>query len=154
MVFLTFRPDSEQKWGILKYLSAEFFAEMLESDQGHVTRVNVGSNDTCQWYLRSKIGVWQTPTSKTVPHACRVVSITLHAYESMRNDLYLILVNDVNYVDDVNYIHYINYIHYVRYVLYVNASGDEYSMIFYKWWYWCNSMIKINGEWCKKPLYD
>jgi len=37
----------------------------------------------------------KTPTSKTVPHGCKVMSRTLHAYESMWNDLYLILVNDV-----------------------------------------------------------
>jgi hypothetical protein len=45
------------------------------------------------------------PTSKMVPHARRVVSRASHTYESMRNHLYLILVNDVNYVDGVNYIH-------------------------------------------------
>jgi len=51
-------PTRNQKWGILKYLSAEIFTETSEIDQVKL-RMNVGSNDTCQWYLRSKIGVWQ-----------------------------------------------------------------------------------------------
>jgi len=30
--------------------------------------MNVGSNDTCQWHLRSKIGVWQMPLFKFLRH--------------------------------------------------------------------------------------
>jgi len=50
--------DSEPKWGILKYLSVEIFTEMSEIDKVKL-RMNVESNDTCQWHHRSKIGVWQ-----------------------------------------------------------------------------------------------
>jgi hypothetical protein len=48
-------PESEQKWGILKYLSAKIFTEKTEYS---------GSEDMCQWDLRSKIGVWQMPLFK------------------------------------------------------------------------------------------
>jgi len=50
--------------------------------------------------------------------------------------------------------------HYVEHVLYVNISGDEYMVIFSKWWCWCYFMIKINGDlavlvWCILRLdYD
>ena len=47
-------PDSEPKWGILKYLSAEFFHRKSEINQVKL-RMNVESNGTCQWHLRSKI---------------------------------------------------------------------------------------------------
>jgi len=58
-------PTRNPIWGILKYLSAEFFTETSEIDQVKL-RMNVGSNDTCQWYLRSKIGVWHIrPTHNT-----------------------------------------------------------------------------------------
>jgi len=60
-------PDSEPKWGILKYLSVEIFTEMSEIDQVKL-RMNVESNDTCQWHLRSKIGVWQMPIFKFLRH--------------------------------------------------------------------------------------
>jgi len=33
-------PDSEQKWGILKYLSAEFFSERSETIQDQRTHVS------------------------------------------------------------------------------------------------------------------
>jgi len=33
-------PTRNQKWGILKYLSAEFLTETLEIDQGHATCVS------------------------------------------------------------------------------------------------------------------
>jgi len=59
----------------------------------------------------------------------------LHAYEYMRDDLYLNYVNGVNkvnYVNDVNGVNKVNYMHCVGYVLYVNVSGDEYMVIFYK----------------------
>jgi len=50
-------PTRNPIWGILKYLSAEFSTEnqrLIEPRR----RMNIGSNDTCQWPLRSKIGVW------------------------------------------------------------------------------------------------
>ena len=56
-------PDSEPKWGILKYLSAEFSTENRRLVRVE-RRMNVASNDTCQWHLRSKIGVWQMPLFK------------------------------------------------------------------------------------------
>jgi len=60
-------PDSEPKWGILKYLSAEIFTENQRSIRVR-RRINVTSNDTCQWRLRSKIGVWQMPLFKFLCH--------------------------------------------------------------------------------------
>jgi len=60
-------PTQNQIWGILKYLSAEIFIEMQRSI-GVGRHVNVGSNDTCQWRLRSKIGVWQMPLFKFLRH--------------------------------------------------------------------------------------
>jgi len=39
-------PTRDQKWGILKYLSAEIFTETSKIDQFKL-RMNVGSNDTC-----------------------------------------------------------------------------------------------------------
>jgi len=56
-------PDSEPKWGILKYLYAEIFIENQRPIRVR-RRMDVGSNDTCQWCLRSKIGVWQMPLFK------------------------------------------------------------------------------------------
>ena len=50
-------PTRNQTWGILKYLSAEFFTENQRLI-GVRRRMNVGSNDTCRRHLRSKIGVW------------------------------------------------------------------------------------------------
>jgi len=50
-------PTRNQTWGILKYLSAEISLKTSEIGQVKL-RMNVGSNDTCQWHLRSKIGVW------------------------------------------------------------------------------------------------
>jgi len=50
-------PDSEPKWGILKYLSAKFFTKNQRPVRAK-RRTNAESNDTCQWHLRSKIGVW------------------------------------------------------------------------------------------------
>jgi len=50
-------PDSEPKRGILKHLSAEFFHWKSEINQVKL-RMNVELNGTCQWHLRSKIGVW------------------------------------------------------------------------------------------------
>ena len=60
-------PDSEPKWGILKYLSAEIFTENPRSIRDR-RRMNVGPNDTCQWHVRSKIGVWQMPLFKFLRH--------------------------------------------------------------------------------------
>jgi len=51
-------PTRNQTWGILKYLSAGISSKMLEVDQVKM-RTNVRSNDTRQWHVRSKIGVWQ-----------------------------------------------------------------------------------------------
>jgi hypothetical protein len=39
----------------------------------------------CWWVLMGSIGD-KPPTSKMVPHACRVISRTLHAYESIVED--------------------------------------------------------------------
>ena len=44
-----------KKWGILKYLSTEFRLKSQRLFRPHCT---------CQWYLRSKIGVWQMPLFK------------------------------------------------------------------------------------------
>jgi len=46
-------PNRNKKWGILKYLSAEISFEKSKIIPGKMT---------CQWRLRSKIGVWHNPT--------------------------------------------------------------------------------------------
>ena len=58
-------PDSEPKRGIIKYLSAELFHWKSEINQVKV-RMNGELNGTCQWHLRSKIGVWQMPLFKFI----------------------------------------------------------------------------------------
>ena len=80
-----------QKWGILKYLSAEIFTETSEIDQVKL-RMNVGSNDMCLWYLRSKIGVWQT----TIKHHqtlksnnINTVTVTCHYTQSRSTKFHL-----------------------------------------------------------------
>jgi len=42
-------PTRNQKWGILKYLCRNFVRKVKDYS---------GPTDTCQWWLRSKIGVW------------------------------------------------------------------------------------------------
>jgi len=75
----------------------------------------------------------------------RMVSRALHTYESVWNDLYLI------YVNDENYMHYVIYMPYVDYVLYVNINGDEYMDMFSNWWCCVNRWL-LNEEWWKKLL--
>jgi len=51
-------PDSESKMRYFKIPLCRNFHWNAEIDQVK-WRINVGSNDTCQWQFGSKIGVWQ-----------------------------------------------------------------------------------------------
>ena len=80
-------PDSEPKWGILKYLFVEIFTETSEIDQVQ-RRMNVESNDTCRRHLRSKIGVWHKAWNILIKNQQWVVlntRQTLHSPHSTSN---------------------------------------------------------------------
>jgi len=70
-----------------------------------------------------------TRTSKTVPHACRVVCRTLHALSLCEDNPILDYVHYINYVHYVNFVQYVDYVHYANYVPYLNMSGDEFMSI-------------------------